>query len=340
MRKLTIFILMVTVLLVTVVGAGLARFFNTYGATPTLNADTQEILIKPGTRFTSLLNDLEDRKIISDAYKVEVYLKLKGTTAFKAGEFLVQPQMPLDELWELFNSSNVIQYSFTIVEGDNLFQIASRLNDLDHVQFDLEQDPTAWSIDRFEAATLEGWLYPETYYYTRGTRASKLIERAHRKAVAEIDSVWRLYSNKHLATKNELVTLASVIEKETGVASERAVISSVFHNRLEKGMRLQTDPTVIYGLLPDFNGNITRKDLRTKTPYNTYRIHGLPPGPIASVSRDALIAAMQPATTELYYFVAKGDGSHYFSATLEEHNKAVNNYQRQNRRKDYRSSKP
>ena len=338
MRRLLIFFTMLVLAAVLVGGAALARFISHYGATPVLNQTVETVLIKPGTGFSTLLGELEQRSLIDDAYKTEVYLKFKGQTRFKAGEFQVEPGLTLDQLWQRFNSSKVVHYVFTIVEGDNIYQIRDKLKSAQFVDFDLSSNPLEWRIDGFAQASLEGWLYPETYHYTRQTKASTLLKRAFNAANKQVDQIFKLDISEHIKTPQQLVTLASIIEKETGVISERPLISSVFHNRLNKKMRLQTDPTVIYGMLPDFNGNITRQDLRTPTPYNTYRINGLPPGPIASVGKASLIAALYPAKTELYYFVAKGDGSHQFSKTLAEHNKAVQHYQRSKRRSDYRSS--
>ena len=174
----------------------------------------------------------------------------------------------------------------------------------------------------------EGQFLPDTYRYTRGMTDFDVLQIAHRALHQTLDDQWdKRPPNIELNSAYEVLTLASIIEKETGVAAERPQISGVFNRRLRIGMRLQTDPTVIYGMGDAYEGNIRRRDLTTDTPYNTYTRHGLPPSPIALAGRDAIHAALHPQKGEALYFVARGDGSHQFSATLEQHNAAVRKYQ-------------
>ncbi len=186
---------------------------------------------------------------------------------------------------------------------------------------------------------LEGWIYPDTYSYTKGTRDIDVLRRAYQRMQQVLAEEWEARSQPlPLSSPYEALILASIVEKETGAPEERAAIAGVFVRRLQKNMRLQTDPTVIYGMGDNYRGNIRRSDLTRYTPYNTYKIDGLPPTPIANPGREAIHASLHPAPGKALYFVAKGDGRHQFSATLVEHNRAVQVYQKRQRRQDYRSS--
>ena len=176
---------------------------------------------------------------------------------------------------------------------------------------------------------MEGLIFPDTYFYTAGTRDIEILRRAQARLQTMLAEAWEnKYGGLPLATPYEALILASIVEKESGIAAERGAIAGVFINRLERGMRLQSDPTILYGKVGGFEGNITRLDLDTPAPYNTYQIDGLPPTPIALVSRESLQATLRPEMVEYLYFVSKGDGSHQFSITLAEHNAAVDKYQR------------
>jgi UPF0755 protein len=185
---------------------------------------------------------------------------------------------------------------------------------------------------KIAADTLEGYLFPDTYFFPKGMSAESLaasmVERFENQFLPE----WRVRADELKLSIHEVVTLASIIEKETGEASERPIISSVFHNRLKKNMRLESDPTVIYGI-EDFDGNITRKHLKTATPYNTYTMKGLPPGPIANPGGASIQAALYPAKTDFLFFVSRKDRTHQFSTTIDEHNAAVRKYQLKRRRR-------
>jgi len=186
---------------------------------------------------------------------------------------------------------------------------------------------------------LEGWFYPDTIVFSEGTSDIALLQQGKKKMEEVLSAEWQARAeNLPYESPYEALVMASIVEKETGRAEERQEIAGVFVRRLNKGMRLQTDPTVIYGLGDSFQGNLRHRHLRADTPYNTYTRHGLPPSPIALPGQDAIHAALNPASGDTLFFVAKGDGSHYFSKTLAEHERAVNEYQRLKRRKDYRSS--
>ncbi|MGH1371520.1 MAG: endolytic transglycosylase MltG [Cellvibrionaceae bacterium] len=267
------------------------------------------------------------------------YARLVGLTQIKRGEFLLDSSLTPISLLQLLNSDDVIQSELTWVEGITVKDALSSLNALpsqtglppitvDDVRglLNIAQDNP------------EGWLFPDTYRHTKSTSAQELLLQSHHKMKTVLAQEWKNRADGlPYETAYEALIMASIVEKETGVPHERAAIAGVFVRRLEKGMRLQTDPTVIYGLGDDYKGDIKRKHLRQKTPYNTYTIHGLPPTPIALPGFDAIHAALHPAAGDSLYFVAKGDGSHQFSATLAEHVSAVKRFQL-NRRENYRSS--
>jgi UPF0755 protein len=236
--------------------------------------------------------------------------------------------MTVDELLNMVAFGLEHEFSVTFVEGETFTQALTRLRHLDYIEHDL--DPT---LEIAPALGLpyshpEGLFFPETYFYRAGTKESEILRRAHQKLEQVLQRQWQLRDEMTpLQSPYEALILASIIEKETAKAEERPLIASVFTNRLHKNMRLQTDPTVIYGLGSEFDGNLTKNHLRTKTPYNTYKINGLPPTPIALVGEEAIAAALNPVPTEYLYFVAKGDGSHEFSETLKAHNAAVRQYQ-------------
>lgn len=257
-------------------------------------------------------------------------------SAVRAGTYRVTADLSLVQLLELFVRGEVAQFAFTWREGETLQQTLERLQQADYLQYDLTEQQLLqllrWPEDWGQPPEVaEGLFFPETYYYTANSRASQLLSRAHQSLLQQLEASWQLRSLDHpLATPYELLILASIIEKEAGHEPEKPLVSSVFVNRLRSNMRLQTDPTVIYGL-ENFSGRITRADLNNPHPYNTYRHHGLPPGPISSVSASSMRAAAQPEETTLYYFVSRGDGTHVFSETLQEHNAAVRRYILRNR---------
>lgn len=260
---------------------------------------------------------------------------VKNPIVLKAGEMALDPSLPVWKTIDLIAKGNYKLYHFTVPEGRNIFDIAKMVEEAglgsQAAFLALCRDKVFINSLGLEVDSLEGYLFPNTYSFPKGTPLEKIIKTM----TDSFFKVWSKYEgearNKNM-DRHDVVTLASIVEKETGVARERPMIAGVFINRLATKMRLQTDPTVIYGLLPDFDGNITKKDLQTPHPYNTYVIPGLPPGPISNPGEAAIAAVVQPDIVPFYYFVSKNDGSHDFSKTLKEHNEKVNKYQRQNRK--------
>ena len=263
--------------------------------------------------------------------------KFKGPVVLKAGEMALDPSLPVwKTLTWVADGKHYKLYPFTVAEGKNIYDIAQMVAAAGFGSQDdfltLCRDPSFITSLGLEAKSLEGYLFPETYNFPRGTPLKTIMKTM----VDTFVNVWQKGNYDEAArrlglSRHQVVILASIVEKETGAPRERPIIAGVFFNRLAKGMRLQTDPTVIYGLLPNFDGNITRNDLATPHPYNTYVIAGLPPGPIANPGAAALSAVLKPDFVPFYYFVSKNDGTHDFSENLADHNRKVTKYQRLNR---------
>lgn len=285
-------------------------------------------------RATSIM--LEQRGMVASGKRLEWLGRLTGkANKIRPGEYLLSSAMSPAKILDKLVSGDVILYPVTIPEGFSVMEIIARLEeaglgDADAFLDVLEDRELA---ERYGVVTdnvkipFEGYLFPDTYYFARGTAPKAIIETMV-KRLQPVFTPERLARMEEFGwNRHQTLTMASIIEKETGIPEERARISAVFHNRLARRMRLQTDPTVIYSI-PDYDGNIRARDLRRDHPYNTYRRGGLPPGPIASPGEDAIQAALFPAADTALYFVARGDGSHVFSDTAEEHNQAVHDYLR------------
>lgn len=250
-------------------------------------------------------------------------------TAVRQGTYQLASGMKVREALAKFVSGDIYHLQVTLVEGLRFKDWLARLSEaeyLDHELAGLDEDAL---IKRLGIAQdkLEGLFLPETYSYTPGDSDATILERAYQDMQDFLAQAWEKRApDLPISTPYEALILASIIEKETGIAEERPMIASVFVNRLRRGMRLQTDPTVIYGLGDEYQGDIRKRHLQTHTPYNTYMIDGLPPTPIAMPSKDAILATLQPAKGNYYYFVAMGEGRHHFSKTLAEHNQAVRRY--------------
>jgi UPF0755 protein len=291
----------------------------------------QVVVVKEGLSLKEVASELEKRKIITSKGLFELWGKFMGSSRkIKAGEYRLSPDMAPIRILDVLTKGSVITYSVTIPEGftaEQIAEILDRKNLVSKQQFlSLANDPALLEQYSVTGPSLEGYLYPDTYHLARGISASTAIDTM-------VNRFWELVSPlknraEDVGMKMEdVIILASIVEKETGLAEERPTIASVFLNRLKRGMRLESDPTVIYGL-KEFDGNLTRKDLTKATPYNTYIIRGLPPGPIANPGLESIKAVLFPAKTDYLYFVSKNDGSHHFSRTLSEHNKAVQLYQK------------
>lgn len=284
--------------------------------------------IMPGTGFSAIVDQMIDQGWTQRAVWWRILgMKTKTLGTLKAGEYQLDSGMTPAQVLQKLSSGQVIQYSFTIVEGWTVKQLVAKLKDAPALTITLEGQLDGLAEQLGIEKPLEGWFLPETYQYPRGTTDIELLRRAHQAMQAALASAWNDRAEPlEIETPYEALILASIIERETGVVSERETISGVFHRRLARNMKLQTDPTVIYGMGDRYDGNIRSADLREDTPYNTYVHRGLPPTPIALPGLAAIVAACNPAPGDSLYFVSRGDGSHQFSATLDEHNRAVDKY--------------
>jgi UPF0755 protein len=290
------------------------------------------VVILDGSTFQQVADLLEREGLIKSS-SVFVYFGKSQSADRKvhAGEYELNPGMTPAEILAKLLTGQVLLHSVTIPEGLTFVQIADVVSQqglTDRAEFlRLARDREFISSLGIKAETLEGYLYPDTYKFPRGVKAREVLVAMVEQLKQEIgpDLLARMQELK--MTLHEVLTLASVIEKETGASDERPEISAVFHNRLKKRIPLQSDPTVIYGL-PTFDGNLHKKDLSSPSPYNTYRVQGLPPGPIANPGIEAIRATLYPSDSRSLYFVSRNDGTHQFSATLIEHNKAVEKYQK------------
>ncbi|MFT4928792.1 MAG: UPF0755 protein [Phenylobacterium sp.] len=287
------------------------------------------IEVAQGKGFNQLCRQLVREEVIGVCGPMKWYSKFNPELRLiKAGSYLVEPGLTHQRLLELFSQGKEHQFSLTFVEGERLRDLLAKLAAAPNLNDDIGDLTDLAQRLNSEHPHLEGLLFPDTYHYASGSSSLAVITRAYQRMQTLLAQEW---ANRAVGlpyqTPYEALIMASIIEKETAVASERELIASVFINRLNKRMRLQTDPTVIYGLGENFDGNITRAHLKQKTAYNTYRINGLPPTPIAMPGIGAIHAALNPADTQYYYFVANKNHSHQFSKTLKEHNRAVRKYQ-------------
>lgn len=311
---------LMTIVVLTIAGAVALVFFalQQYQSVGPLEADTN-FIVRPGTGVADIAANLERSNIVTDArifrYVTMSYLQ-KGDT-LKAGEYEIKAKSSMKDIMELLESGKSILYSVTIPEGLTSKQIFQRLAAEEMLDGDLPA-----------VLPPEGSLRPDTYKFTRGRKRQEIVDQMAAAQTKLVDSIWeKRETDLPISTKEEFVTLASIVEKETGKADERSRVAGVFYNRLKAGMRLQSDPTVIYGL---FGGDgkpedrpIYESDLKKKTPYNTYVIDGLPPAPIASPGKAALEAVAHPSRTQELYFVADGTGGHVFATNLNDHNANV-----------------
>jgi len=317
------------------VGGLLVANLKNYGRTPldpeAGNAHSLVFTIAPGDCFRLVARRLADSAIIRSPFRFRVLARLNDQDRqIKTGEYqLVSTQSPGEILATLIDG-NVILYRLTVPEGYNLKQIAQSVAATGLIRADdflsAADDPRLRRSLQINGPSLEGYLFPDTYHFPRSTDASTIVRTMVHRLKAIFTPAWEKTAQQAGFSVHQVLTLASIIEKETGDPGERALISSVFHNRLKKKMRLASDPTVIYGIA-DFDGNLTRKHLRTAGPYNTYLNTGLPPGPIASPGAEAIKAALFPEKSNYLFFVSKKNGTHQFSTNFTAHKRAVKKYQ-------------
>lgn len=336
--KKTVLTLLAAVVIVGALVAGVAGYviYNFTSKAPSETAQEVVFEVEPGKGFNTVAAELEQQGLIRNAQFFSIYARIVGDRSkLKVGEYLFRTNMKPREVLDTLISGKSIARGFTVSEGLSTYEIAEAFQKQGFGTaeefFRLTRDPEFIKSvlgPNETVPSLEGYLFPETYMLTKFTDTKTLITNMVKRFLYVYNEV---VAGKQLSmNRNQIVTLASIIEKETGAPEERTVISSVFHNRLAKGMRLQTDPTVIYGKalhLGKIVINITKADLMTPTPYNTYTINGMPPGPIANPGREALMAAIAPAKTDYLFFVSQNDGTHVFTTTYENHSKAVQAYQ-------------
>lgn len=326
MSKWTILILALAAGILAAAGIGWQRYQAFLEAPLSIPSGGMEFYLEPGSSGADIVERLGDSGLTEPGWQWRLLMRLEPRL-YRAGEYRLEPGFRPREVLERLASGNVIQYPVTLVEGWNFRQVAAVLDDNDVLEhrFDLT-DPTQWPAlsEALDVDHPEGWFLPETYLFVRGDSDLDILRRANAAMRKALDDAWQARSEDlPLASPYELLILASIVEKETAVEKERGRIAGVFVRRLQRGMRLQTDPSVIYGLGDAFDGDIRRRDLQSDTPYNTYTRHGLPPTPIAMPGRASLMASARPEPGDALYFVANGTGGHTFSNTLEEHQAAV-----------------
>lgn len=331
--KNTLIALLLLVALAYAGGQLLWRDYQRFLTTPLgIDGDSQVLEVPKGTGLRALARQLADAGTLTNPhYFIALAYSRDQANALKAGEYTLTAEMTPPELLERLVSGRAIQYAVTFIEGRRFADALAALHEQPQLVTKLNglSDAEILATLELEIDHPEGWFFPDTYFFRRGATDIELLKRAHGRMREVLNEEWaERDADLPLETSYEALILASVIEKETGLGEERPQISGVFVRRLRLGMRLQTDPTVIYGLGSEFDGNLTRAHLRTDSPYNTYTRFGLPPTPIALPGRAAIHAAVHPQPGESLYFVARGDGSHYFSASLDEHNCAVQRFQR------------
>jgi UPF0755 protein len=317
-------------LLVAIVAAG-AGWLAWFAQRPLAIAAPVEVVVRPGAGLASVARQLAESDVLAEPWSLRVLARaLDRNGAIQAGTYRFDRALTPIELLDKLARGDVVLAEMRFVEGTTLRQWLAQLAEEPRLRrtLPLREEPAVRALLGIAEASTEGWLFPDTYRFAPGIADTELLKRAHAAMKRRLQAAWDAReAGLPLATPYEFLILASIVEKETGAAQERPLVASVFVNRLKKGMRLQTDPTVIYGIGEKFDGNIRKRDLTTDTPWNTYTRDGLPPTPIAMPGEASLQAVSRPAASEYLYFVGKGDGTHQFSRTLEEHNRAVATYQ-------------
>ena len=338
MKKFLIAILLLILILAGVASFGYYKIIEFVKTPVNVQAD-QLLTIERGTTGSKLAALFEQEKLIDDGKLLPYLLKLKPElNKIKAGTYSLENVKTVQDLLDLLNSGKEVQFNVKWIEGKTFKDWRKDLENAPHLVQTLK-DKSNEDIftlldlpdvgQNLELKNVEGWLYPDTYNYTPKSTDLELLKRAAERMEKALNKAWNERDEDlPLANPYEMLILASIVEKETGAADERAKVASVFLNRLKAKMKLQTDPTVIYGMGENYSGNIRKKDLEMSTPYNTYVIDGLPPTPITMPSESSLQSVAHPEKTDFYYFVADGSGGHKFTRNLNEHNKAVQEYLR------------
>lgn len=317
------------VLLAALLGGATAWWLN---QSLPVNAEAVDLSIEPGTSVRGVAQAVSDAGVEVNPALLYWWFRLSDEARqIKAGSYELEPGVsPYSLLQKLVRGEESLR-AVTLVEGWNFRQVRAALSKAEHLKPEtrgLELDLIMELLGK-PGLHPEGRFFPDTYTYAKGSSDLAVLKRAMRAMDKKLEAVWSQRApGTPLSSPEQMLILASIVEKETGRASDRPMIAGVFTNRLRLGMMLQTDPTVIYGLGDTFDGNLRKRHLQADTPWNTYTRNGLPPTPIAMPGKAALLAAVQPANTKALYFVARGDGSSQFSASLDEHNRAVNKYQR------------
>ena len=312
-----------SIILIGLVGLLYVNFDSKFNLKKELVVD-----VKQGMSMQDISFLLQSNNLLYSTFFLNQYSRILGkSTQIKTGEYLVTNNDSIFSLLDKFSKGEIYYRSVRFKEGSTFSQLLLLLKHLDGIIDNLKTNPDSLIAKETDSkySSMEGIFSPDTYYYKKGDTASSLLVRAYMQQKKELNTLWKnRMPGLPYKSEEDALTMASIIEKE-GVEKKR--IAGVFINRLNTKMRLQSDPTVIFALGKNFDGNIRKKDLRLKHPYNTYMIQGLPPGPISLVSLESIKAALQPEMSNDYYFVSRGDGTHQFSATLEQHNKAVKEYQ-------------
>ncbi len=298
------------------------------------------LTVPTGGSLNQLAAELAAEGVLDSVWPLKIFARLNDRGRIRAGEYEFAVGVTVLGLLDKLESGAVKYYQITFPEGLTVSEWLALLQARENIRQTPNLDTGAVAIALgINTTNPEGWFAPDTYSFAAADSELSLLRRAHLQMQRRLETLWQSRApGLPYETPYEALIMASIIEKETGAAGERAAIAGVFVRRLQKGMRLQTDPTVIYGLGDDYTGNLRRKHLSSPSPYNTYRIKGLPPTPIANPGVAAIEAALHPAEGKALYFVARGDGGHYFSNNLAEHQRAVRQYQINRRRKDYRSA--
>ena len=288
--------------------------------------------VKPGMSLSAVARELQGANVLPQSWPMIALARAQGVDrAIKAGSYEIEKEITLRELLGRLTQGDATQTSFAIIEGTTFADVRRALREQGQVKNTVLDLPDGELMSRLGAPGkgVEGWFFPDTYFFSAGSSDLALLRRAHHAMTTRLAASWEKRAPQlPLATPDEALVLASIVEKETGRPVDRPLVASVFINRLQHGMRLQTDPTVIYGMGDKFDGNLRRRDLETDTPWNTYTRDGLPPTPIALPSQASLDAVLHPPATEYLYFVARGDGSSQFSTNLTDHNRAVAIFQK------------